>query len=82
MIITLYSPDQKSCSYNVETEEDTTRVTHIADIMKGPNNIRICGDYEVTINLEVPQHPIPVLEDIAILNKDDNNIKQYLVKLI
>lgn len=49
--------------YKVTNKETGTWATPIVTIIKGPRNIRICGDYKVTINpfLEVPNHPIPVI---------------------
>lgn len=70
--------------YRVTNEEKVTWATPIVTIIKGPQNIRICGDYKVTINpfLEVPNHPIPVIEDIfAKLNKDDQNVKTVFSKI-
>ncbi|CAH2086484.1 unnamed protein product [Euphydryas editha] len=68
----------------VDEQDEVTWATPIVSIIKGPKNIRICGDYKVTINpyLEMPHHPIPVIEDIfAKLNKDDNNIKTVFSKI-
>ncbi|CAH2085872.1 unnamed protein product [Euphydryas editha] len=45
----------------VDERDEVTWATPIVSIIKGPKNIRICGDYKVTINpyLEMPHHPIP-----------------------
>ena len=40
----------------------------IAAVMKPDGNVRICGDYKVTINqyLEADKHPLPKAEDLFV----------------
>ena len=40
----------------------------IVAVMKPNGNVRICGDYKVTINqyLEVDKHPLPKAEDLFV----------------
>lgn len=69
--------------YKVNREEEITWVTPIVPIVKNFNNVRICGDYKVTINpyLEVPQHPIPVIQNIfAKLNSNKGKPKRVFSK--
>ncbi|XP_045452509.1 uncharacterized protein K02A2.6-like [Melitaea cinxia] len=53
----------------VDKSEVVTWATPIVSIIKGPKNIRICGDYKVTINpyLEMPHHPIPINKEKTVL---------------
>lgn len=70
--------------YKVSREEDVPWATPIVPIVKGFNNVRICGDYKVTINpyLNVPQHPIPVIQDIfAKLNSNEKKTKCVFSKV-
>ena len=50
---------------NVEKIDFSDWATPIVPVMKPDGSVRICGDYEVTLNpsLKVPQHPIPRAEE-------------------
>lgn len=50
----------------IEKIETSDWATPVVPIVKPDGSIRLCADYSVTLNpnLEVPQHPLPKLEEI------------------